>query len=212
MQRALRATCGVWGAVAALAGTAAGTAAAQQGARDALPPAGFGSLRQDDVAVKLQNFGLAIKLIPLEESVIRLLAPDSYRALRGLRESRAKELEAIARRMGLPSVQAWYVTFYTLEQGEARFNASDVVLRGAGRDNRPLDVLALTASFGNGRVAQHQQQQAIYAFDPSIDLSQPLTVLAAGQQSTAWTDGLQRLDSERSAVWSRASAAAPKKP
>lgn len=208
MQRALRATCGVWGAVAALAGSAA----AQQGARDALPPAGFGSLRQDDVAVKLQNFGLAIKLIPLEESVIRLLAPDSYRALRGLRESRAKDLAAIARRMGLPSVQAWYVTFYTLEQGEARFDASDVVLRGGGRDSRPLDVLALTAAFGNGRVAQRQQQQAIYAFDPSIDLSQPLTVLAAGQESTAWTDGLPRLDSERSAVWSRASAAAAKRP
>lgn len=208
MQRVLRATFGVGAALAVLAGAAA----AQQGGREALPPAGFGSLKQDDVAVKLQNLGLAIKLLPLEESVIRLLAPDSYRALHGLRESRSRELDAIARRMGLPSVQAWYVTFYTLEQGEARFNASDLVLRGAGRDNRPLDVLALTPSFGDGRVAQRQQQQAIYAFDPSIDLSQPLTVLAAGQQSTAWTDGLQRLDSERSAVWSRASAAAPKKP
>jgi hypothetical protein len=211
MGRDLRATIGGWVVVAALVSTP-GSTLAQQGARDALPPAGFGSLRQDDVAVKLQNLGLAIKAIPLDESVIRLLAPDSYRAMRAQRESRAKELAAIAARMGLPSVQVWLVTYYTLEQGEARYDATDLVLRDASRDSRPLEVLPLTPAFSNGRVAQRVQQQALYLFDPSIDLTQPLTLLAAGQQSTGWTDGLQRLDSERAAVWSRAGAASQKKP
>ena len=183
-----------------------------QGTRDALPPAGFGSLKQDDIAVKLQNLGLTIKAIPLDESAIRLLAPDSYRALHAQRESRAKELAAIASRMGLPRVQAWLVTYYTLDQGEARFDATDVVLRTPGRDYRPLEVIALTPSFSSGRVAQKAAQQALYAFDPSVDLTQPLTVLAAGQQSTAWTDVQPVLDSERSAIWSRASAPQTKKP
>ncbi len=200
-------------ALAAVSGCApaqvAPSGGVQPAAQDALPPAGFGSLRQDDIAVKLQNLGLSIKAIPMDESVLRLLAPDSYRALHGLRESRAKELAGIAARTGM-AVQTWYVTFYTVEQGEARFDATDLVLRGAGRDYRPLEMLALTPAFGNGRVAQRQQQQAIYVFDASIDLSQPLTLLAAGQQSTAWTDALQRLDAERAAVWSRASAAQKK--
>ncbi|MBI1808503.1 MAG: hypothetical protein HYR75_01285, partial [Gemmatimonadetes bacterium] len=129
------------GAAALVAAVAAG-AAAQPAARGALPPAGFGSLRQDDIAVKLQNMGLSIKAIPLDEGIIRLLAPDSYRAMRAQRESRAKELAAIAARMGLPAVQVWLVTYYTLEQGEARFDATDLVMRTPTGDFRPLEVLA----------------------------------------------------------------------
>ena len=43
----------------------------------ALVPAGFGTLRQDDIALKLQVEQVQVRAIPLDEAVIRVLAPDS---------------------------------------------------------------------------------------------------------------------------------------
>jgi hypothetical protein len=177
--------------------------------RTGMIPAGFGSLRQDDISLKLQNQGLAISAIPLDENVIRTLAPDSYRTLRALRESKSKQLEAIRLRLGLPSVATWYVTFYTLEQGDARYDAFDFLVRSQGQDFRPLDILGLTTRFGEGRVSQREKQSAIYVFDPSIDLSQPVVLTASTQQSTAWADILQKIDRERSLVWSRSTPTPP---
>ena len=181
----------------------------RRSSRTGMIPAGFGSLRQDDVSLKLQNQGLTVSAIPLDENVIRTLAPDSYRTLRALRESKSKQLDAIRTRLGLPSVAAWYVTFYTLEQGDARFDAFDFLIRSQGQDFRPLDVLGVTTGFGEGRVSQRERQVAIYVFDPSIDLSQPIVVTASTQQNAGWSDVLQKLDRERTLVWSRSTPTPP---
>lgn len=175
-----------------------------------LIPAGFGTLRQDQIAIRVQALGLTVSAIPLDESVIRALAPDSYRSLHALRESKKTALAALASRNGMTTVQAWYVTFFNIQQGEARFDAFDFLVRSAGQDFRPLDALPLTPAFGGGRVAQRGQQSAIYAFDPQIDLNQPLTVTSLGQRTTVWGDTmLPLIERERSAVWSRAAAAKP---
>ncbi|MHB1312564.1 MAG: hypothetical protein ACYC3L_11170, partial [Gemmatimonadaceae bacterium] len=64
----------VLGALAAA--VAAPPAAAQQsaGADTSSLPAGFGTLRQDDIAVKLQVNALQVKVLPLDETVIRTLS------------------------------------------------------------------------------------------------------------------------------------------
>jgi hypothetical protein len=178
--------------------------------RDDLIPAGFGTLRQDQIAIRLQTLGLTISAIPLEESVIRTLAPDSYRTLHALRESKKAALEAVRLRTGMTSVQAWYVTYFNIQQGEARYDPFDFLVHSVGQDFRPLDALPLTPGFADGRVAQRGQQSAIYAFDPQIDLNQPLTVTALGQQTTVWGDVVIPLvERERSLIWSRSAAAKP---
>jgi hypothetical protein len=214
----------VLAALAALAALAVPAAGGAQGAtpkppdttrtdanrREGLIPAGFGTLRQDQIAIRLQTLGLTISAIPLEESVIRTLAPDSYRTLHAIRESQKAALDALRARNGLTGVQAWYVTFFNIQQGDARFDAFDFLVHSAGQDFRPLDALPLTRGFGDGRVAQRGSQSAVYAFDPQVDLNQPLTVTALGQQTTVWGDTmLPLIELERSAVWSRASAAKP---
>jgi hypothetical protein len=181
-------------------------------AQPTLPPAGFGSMRQDDLSLVVQHLGLTVKAIPLDESVIRALAPDSYRSMHALRESKARPLDAIARRLGLPAVQAWYVSFSTVEQGEARYDAYDFLVRSGGQDFRALDVLALTPGFGEGRVRAREPQFAILAFDPAIDVSQPLVVTVATEQNASWTDILRRLEQERTLIWSRAATPPQKKP
>jgi hypothetical protein len=178
-------------------------------ARSGLIPPGFGTLRQDDVAIQVQNLGLVVKLVPLDESVIRTLAPDSYRALHTIRENKSRQLDSIRTRLGLPTVQAWLVEFFNAQQGEARYDVMDILIRSAGRDFRPLDALPVKPGFGDGRLAQRESRSAVYAFDPAIDLTQPITVTIGTQTSSAWNDIAQRIELERSYVWSRAGAAKP---
>jgi hypothetical protein len=191
------------------AGDSARADSTRRGTRGQLIPAGFGSLRRDDVAVRVQTQGLTVTAIPLDEGVLRTLSPDSYKALHALRESKAKALDSISARMGLPSVQPWQVLFFNQEQGEARFDPNEIVIRSVGRDFRPLRVLPISPGFSDGRLAQRATKQAVYAFDAGIDLSQPLSVTIGTQESSAWGDILQRLERERSLVWSRAAAAKP---
>ena len=52
-------------------------------AQDTIPP-GYGTLRRDDIVVSLSTGTVAVQVLPLDEQVIRLLAPDTYRSLRQL--------------------------------------------------------------------------------------------------------------------------------
>ncbi len=171
-------------------------------------PAGFGTLRRDDVGVEVRLEGLTIRAIPLDETIIRTLAPDTYRSLAAIGARRAPQLERIRARMGLPAVQAWHVAMFNVQQGEARYDPRGMAIRSAGRDFRPLDVVALVPGFDDGRLAQGRTVDAIFVFDPAIALDQPLVVTLGGVQSTAWNDDLlHRLDRERTAIWSRAAGA-----
>src|SRR2546430_17531030 len=61
-------------------------------------PVGYGTLRQDEIAIRIELPGLIVRAIPLDENLIRLLTPDSYRALRELQESNKQAIAAVARR------------------------------------------------------------------------------------------------------------------
>jgi hypothetical protein len=194
------------------AGTASTwTAGAQQvvqsaAADTAALPAGFGSLRQDDIAVKLQAGALQVRVLPLDETVIRTLSPDSYRTLRELRESKRAALDGILRRTGMPGASLWYVQFFNQEPGEARFSPMELVITSAGRDLRALEVLSLTSGFGEQRLRQREVQAALYVFDPAVDINQPLTVTFETQSSSAWETLLKKVDRERSLIRGRAGA------
>ena len=70
-------------------------------------PVGFGTLRQDDIAIRMELPGLIVRAIPLDENLIRLLTPDSYRALRELQESNKQAIAAVTRRTGGRSPDLW---------------------------------------------------------------------------------------------------------
>jgi len=70
-------------------------------------PVGYGTLRQDDIAIRLELQGLIVRAIPLDENLIRLLTPDSYRALRDLQESNKQSIAAVTRRTGGRAPDLW---------------------------------------------------------------------------------------------------------
>jgi len=176
-------------------------------------PAGFGTLRQDDLALKVSPAnGLQVRAIPLDERIIRLLSPDSYRSLRELLTSKNRELLAMMERNRLPSYSIWYVSFFAQEQGETRFSPQEFIINNTGRDFRPLDLLPITPGFGEYRLRQRDVQSALMIFDGQIDVNQPLSALMESTPSvTDWNRVIQRIERERSLVRSRA-AAAPKPP
>lgn len=174
-----------------------------------LVPAGFGSLKQDDIALRLQRFGLQVRALPLDEAVIRLLSPDSYRALRDLQASQQPAFAAITRRTGLRNFSLWYVSFFSQEQGETRFSPMEFIITNVGRDFRPIDVIALSPGFGEQRLRQRETQSALYVFDPQVDVNQPLAVAYETTRNEEWGGVLSALERERALVRSRAARRLP---
>jgi hypothetical protein len=168
-------------------------------------PVGYGTLRQDEIAIRLELPGLIVRAIPLEESLIRLLTSDSYRALRELQESNKQTIAAVTRRRGGQSPDLWYVSFYGVAP-DIQFSPMELVITSSGRNFRALDVIPLSSGFGEQRLRQRETQSALYLYDEEIDLDQPLTVTFQDQQSFTWGEQiLTRVERERALVRARAS-------
>lgn len=170
-------------------------------------PPGFGSLRQDEIAIRLEAPGLVMRAVPLDEGIIRLLTPDSYRVLRELQESNRPRIADILRRNGGRQPDLWYVSFYGLDP-DTRFSPLDLLITSGGRDFRAIDVIPLSAGWGEQRLRQRETQSAIYIFDGDIDTDHPLTVRFLNERDESWEQTLQRIERERALVRARAGRAA----
>jgi hypothetical protein len=168
-----------------------------------LVPPGYGTLRQDDMSLHIDAGTVLVRALPLEESVIRLLTPDSYRALRDLKEGSRNFIAATARRYGGRPVSVWLVSFYGVEPG-ARFTPGDLVITSSGRDFQPYDMLPLTVGFGENRLRQRETQSALYVYDGDVQINQPITLTYQGGVDASWDDTLQRIERERAMVRARA--------
>ena len=115
-----------------------------------LIPAGYGTLRQDDIAFRVQIGGKQVRVLPLDETVIRTLSADSYRALHGLEESRRAQITDLARRSGVRGFSLWYVQYYGLEP-DARFSPRDIAIVNLGREFRPVEILPLSSGCSSAR-------------------------------------------------------------
>lgn len=169
-----------------------------------LVPAGFGSLRQDQVTIILEPRDLLVRAMPLDESVIRLLSPDSYRSLHDILASRRAELDRMAAMHQLRSRDVWYLSLHGLS-AEVRFDPRDLSITSAGREFRPVDILPLTAGFGEHRLQARSTQTALVLFEDGIDLTQPLTVsFGTERDASSWGAIVRVLERERTAVRGRA--------
>jgi hypothetical protein len=168
----------------------------------ALLPPGYGSLRQDDLSLHIDAGTVLVRALPLDEALIRLLTPDSYRALHDLKEGSRKQIDAIARRYGGRPVSVWLVSFYGVEPN-ARFTPGDVLVTSGGRDFRPYDMLSLTVGFGENRLRQRETQSALYVYDGDVQVNQPVSITYQNAVDTSWEQTLQVIERERAMVRAR---------
>jgi len=176
--------------------------AAAQDATD-VPPAGFGSLRQDQIGIRLSTPTLAVRVVPLDERVTRLLAPDAYRSLREMRQSRADDINQAARSAGYDSVAAFMVTFFGM-QPSVRFNPDELYISSQNVTYRPVAIVPITPRWSENTIEQRQQAAAIYLFEPSIPILRPFTLFYGQLSSDSWNDALRQMNIERARVLSRA--------
>ena len=168
----------------------------------ALLPPGYGSLRQDDLSLHIDAGTVLIRALPLDEELIRLLTPDSYRALHDLKEGSRSQIDAIAQRYGGRPVSVWLVSFYGVEPN-ARFTPGDLIISSGGRDFRPYDILSLTVGFGENRLRQRETQSALYVYDGDVQVDQPVTIAYQGAVDASWEQTLQVIERERAMVRAR---------
>jgi hypothetical protein len=169
-------------------------------------PAGYGTLKRDDIVVRFATGTVEIQFLPLEEHVIRLLATDTYRSLTQLIENRRDDIAAAAERAGVSDPTLVLVTFYGLVP-EARFNPEDVNVTSRGRLFRPVGIVPLSPTWGSYQLEARQQAVAIYLFERGITFRETLSVSYQGRTNEAWARALRLLDQERSRVRARAQAA-----
>jgi hypothetical protein len=173
-----------------------------------LPPAGYGTLSQDDITAVLEvpEGNLFIKVTPLSEWVIRMTAPDTYRRLNGYKVARGEQILDRARRNG---ERGWplvlFVSFYTRDV-ESTYEPYDLQIRTQNVVVRPFDIIAVTPDFHRERLRQQESQVALYLFEGDVDLDLPIEFEYNGRRSGRWTGIRSVLDRELAKVMSRAPA------
>jgi hypothetical protein len=173
-----------------------------------LPPAGYGTLRQEQVALSLQTDVVRIQIVPLDERVTRLLAQDTYASLHRLVESKAQEIADAAHRFGVSRPTPFLITFFGL-QPDARFNPEDVTITSQNRLFRPFQILPLSPMWGGQQLNQRETATAVYLFEDGIRILDPLTVHYGAASSDRWEQALRELERERASVLARAAQGNP---
>jgi hypothetical protein len=169
---------------------------------DTVPP-GFGSLRRDDIVLRFATDQLQLQILPLDERVIRLLAPDTYRSLEQLIQSRQRDITDAATRAGLNSWTLVMVTFYGQVPG-ARFTPEDVQIQTRGQLFRPEAIVPLSPTWNTLQLDQRQQAVGLYLYDAGVSWFEDLSASYQGPPQVPWNRSLQLLQRERARVQARA--------
>jgi hypothetical protein len=169
-------------------------------AEQTVPP-GFGSLRQDDLILKLRTPALELRFMPLDSRVGNLLGADAFQSLSGLLEANRSRIDSVARDRGVSRPGVAFVSFFGIQSG-AFFDADVVAILFRGRLLRPIGVVPYTPQFSGGRLEPRQLVSAFYLFEEQIPVLEPFT-LQYYNASADWNSRLQLINRECQKVLAR---------
>jgi hypothetical protein len=178
------------------------------GALDPLPPPGFGSLKQSDLALRLRSDELEVRLVPLDPRVTRLLARDAYESLEGLVRSRRSAIDSLARLSGISAPGLALVTFFGGREG-ARFDPSTLTLGIRNQVLRPRGIVPFSPRFTSQQLNVREQVSAIFLFDELLPVTDAFTFSYQGRVSEDWQSKQRLLDRERGRVAARSRVTRP---
>jgi hypothetical protein len=172
------------------------------GAGVTLPPGGFGSLTQNDLALRIRTPDVEVRFVPLDARVTRLLAKDSWESLRSVVESKRTAIDSVANASGVSRPGLALVTFFG-QRVNARFDPQTLTVSARSREFRPLGIVPFSGRFTSQQLNVREQVSAIYLFEEDLPVNDSFTVLYAGQPSDDWQGKQRSLDRERARVASR---------
>lgn len=177
----------------------ASAAHGQGGAGVSLPPGGFGTLTQNDLALRIRTTDLDLRFVPLDSRVTRLLAKDSWESLRSVVQSRRAAIDSVANMTGVSRPGLALVTFFA-QRDNARFDPQSVTVRIRGREYRPLGIVPFSGEFTSQQLDVRQQVSGIFLFEQDLPVNDSFVVLYAGQPSDDWQGKQRILERERARV------------
>jgi hypothetical protein len=189
--------------VAALLLLVPGLATAQSDKPVVALPASYGTLNQNDLALRVRNEDIEIRFIPLDPRVTRLLANDAFQSFRTLVETRRRAIDSVASRAGVTEPGLALVSFFG-QRSEARFDPQTLTLLIRNRFFRPLGVIPINAKFTSQQLGVREQVSAIYLFEEEIPVNDSFSLSYGTLISEDWQTKLPLLDRERARVSARA--------
>ena len=159
-------------------------------------PERSGSLRQDQISVRMAAGVLLIEVTPLAAWVLEAAAPDTRDRLRRIADAHGSEL---ARRSGSLEPALFLVSFTSRQPG-AEFQPDDLHLVSRGLRERPAGIRAITPGWGSHRLEQQATAQAVYAYAGGVDLTRELTVAYQGTEDSSWSSRLAVIEDERARI------------
>ncbi|MFI5234634.1 MAG: hypothetical protein ACHQXA_02895 [Gemmatimonadales bacterium] len=190
----------IWLVAAALLGSACATQAQYVGSDTAdLPPAGLGRLSQDQISITLQQGDLQIRFLPLDQRVLRLLAPDGYASLSAILGSKRAAVDSIAQRNGITNPGVALVTFFA-QRSNVTFQPQDLFLNVRNQIYRPIAIIPYSPGFSNQQIQTRGQASGFFVFELPIPVLEPFQVGYGGTISTGWSDALPTMQRERDRV------------
>ena len=183
-------------------------AAAQAGEPLPVTTVSYGTLNQNDLAIRIRNEDVEIRFIPLDVKVTRLLANDAFQSLRSLVETRRRSIDSVASRAGVTEPGLALVSFFGLRP-DTRFDPQTLTVRLRNRALQPLGIIPINARFTSHQLDQREQTSAIYLFEEDLPVDDSFSLSYGALISEDWQTKQPLIDRERARVSARARTSRP---
>lgn len=164
-----------------------------------LPPAGYGSLTQEGVSVRLNAGDVDIRFLPLDERVLRLMASDAYDSFHRLVQDRQSAIDSVASANGFSSPGLALVTFFAI-RGGVRYEPLNVYVVIRNQLVRPFGLVPFTSNVASRQLDVRGQASAILLYDTPIPVFEAFSVAYGTRVTDGWASQLERIQRERARV------------
>lgn len=168
-----------------------------------MPPMGLGSLKQEQISITIANDQLTVRFEPLNEQLLRLLAPDAYRALSGLIARNRAAIDSISRDAGASQPGLMLLTVYA-NTPDARFDPTLVGVTVNTRRIEPIGILPLDANFNRQQLAVRTVGMGLFVFSEPLPVYSTLVFSYGSVAAEGWASMIPTFDRELARVSARA--------
>lgn len=168
----------------------------------------YGTLTQNDLALRMRNDDVEIRFIPLDPKIARLLANDAFQSLRSLVETRRRAIDSVASRAGVTEPGLALVSFFGVREA-SRFDPQTLTVRVRSRALQPLGLIPIDAGFTSQQLNVREQASAIYLFEEDLPVDDAFTLSYGALVSEDWQSKQPIIDRERARVSARTRAGRP---
>jgi hypothetical protein len=163
-------------------------------------PSGLGTLRQDQISIRLRRGEVEILVVPLEEAVIRTASPDTWERLSALGEGHRRWFRD---RTGTEGAFRLFLVALYSESITEPFEEEELVLVSGGLRTRAVGIRGITPTWDQQRLLPGEAQMAVYAFPPEISLGPDLEVEYREIRTREWSRILPLVQSEQARIRAR---------